>query len=110
MNTPSAERQQTILGFSLAAIILARGLVAGLTPLSYDEAYYWLWSKTLAGGYYDHPPAIAFVIRAGTMLFGDTSLGVRFIPWLLSVAASFAVYRAGTILLASASRRADPSA
>ena len=48
--------------------------MAALLPLSADEAYYWLWSKHLAAGYFDHPPAIALLIRAGTMLFGDTRL------------------------------------
>ena len=33
--------------------------MAALLPLSADEAYYWLWSKHLAAGYFDHPPAIA---------------------------------------------------
>src|SRR5262249_18015741 len=79
--------------------IVIRGIVAGITPLSYDEAYYWLWSKHLAAGYYDHPPAIAFAIRAGTALFGDTSWSVRFIPWLLSIAATWAVARSGSLIL-----------
>ena len=60
-------------------ILIALRFVAGaVLPLSADEAYYWLWSKHLAAGYYDHPPAIAFLIRAGVTLFGDTSFGVRF--------------------------------
>ena len=50
-------------------------MAGALLPLSADEAYYWLWSRHLAAGYYDHPPAIAFVIRAGTLLFGDTPFG-----------------------------------
>ena len=32
---------------------------AAYTPLTFDEAYYWTWSKHLAGGYYDHPPMVA---------------------------------------------------
>jgi 4-amino-4-deoxy-L-arabinose transferase-like glycosyltransferase len=101
VNRDFAGRRTQLIGFAIIAIILLRGLVAALTPLSYDEAYYWLWSKHLAGGYYDHPPMIAFIIRAGTALFGDTSAGVRFVPWLLSAAASFAVWRTGAILLKS---------
>ncbi len=92
-------RRTHALAFGIIAIILVRLAVAGLTPLSYDEAYYWLWSKHLASGYFDHPPAIAFAIRAGTVVFGDTSLGVRFVPWLLSVAASWAVWRTGIDVL-----------
>jgi 4-amino-4-deoxy-L-arabinose transferase-like glycosyltransferase len=76
-----------------------RFVVAAILPLSADEAYYWLWSRHLAAGYYDHPPAIAYLIRGGTLLFGDTSFGVRFLPLMLSVPASWFVWRSGAILL-----------
>ena len=33
-------------------------------PLFADEAYYWTWSRDLAAGYFDHPPAIAWWIAA----------------------------------------------
>jgi 4-amino-4-deoxy-L-arabinose transferase-like glycosyltransferase len=67
---------------SLAAIgilIALRFVAAAVLPLSADEAYYWLWSRHLSAGYFDHPPAIAWCIRFGTLLFGDTSFGVRFV-------------------------------
>ena len=101
MNLAPPVRGGTRLAFGIVLIVAIRLAVAALTPLSYDEAYYWLWSKHLAAGYYDHPPLIAFAIRAGTSLFGDTSLGVRFVPWLFSAAATWAVWRAGAILLRS---------
>ena len=84
---------------AIAALTLLRFVAAALLPLSADEAYYWLWSRHLAAGYYDHPPAIAFVIRLGTILFGDTPLGVRFGSLILSLAASWFVWRSGEILL-----------
>ena len=70
-------------GVAVAILLLLRLVVAGMLPLSADEAYYWLWSRHLAAGYYDHPPAIAFLIRAGTALFGDTAFGVRLFAVLL---------------------------
>jgi 4-amino-4-deoxy-L-arabinose transferase-like glycosyltransferase len=85
---------------AIAALILLRFAAAAVLPLSADEAYYWLWSKHLAAGYYDHPPMIAFLIRAGTMVFGDTGFGVRVVPVLLSVAASWFVWRTGGALAA----------
>lgn len=57
---------------------LTRLVVAALTPLFPDETYYWEFSRRLATGYFDHPPVIAWLVRAGTLLFGDTALGVRF--------------------------------
>jgi 4-amino-4-deoxy-L-arabinose transferase-like glycosyltransferase len=56
---------------------LLRLILAVAVPLFPDETYYWEWSRHLAAGYFDHPPAIAVLIRAGTALFGDTPLGVR---------------------------------
>jgi 4-amino-4-deoxy-L-arabinose transferase-like glycosyltransferase len=43
-----------------------------------DEAYYWTWSREGALSYLDHPPLVAWSIRFGTLLFGDTNFGVRF--------------------------------
>ena len=101
VSVSALERRTQVILALLAALILIRGVVAAVTPLAFDEAYYWQWSKNLAWGYYDHPPAIAFIIRAGTAIFGDTSLGVRFVPWVLSIVATVAVWRAGAILLES---------
>ena len=99
MNAAPVERNGSRLALGILLIAVIRLVVAATTPLSFDEAYYWTWSRHLAAGYYDHPPLIAFAIRAGTLVFGDTSLGVRFVPWLLSAWATWAVWRAGALLL-----------
>ena len=44
--------------FALLALTALRLVVAALVPLSPDEAYYWMWSRHLAGGYFDHPPMV----------------------------------------------------
>src|ERR1700756_416722 len=80
------------------ALLVLRLLAAAWTPLTFDEAYYWMWSKALAGGYYDHPPMVALVIRAGTMIAGDTAFGVRLVSILLALPMSYAVYRSAAIL------------
>lgn len=82
----------------VAALIVLRLIAAAVTPITFDEAYYWTWSKHLAGGYYDHPPAVAVVIRLGTMIAGDTELGVRLVSILLALPMSYAVYRTAEIL------------
>ena len=66
---------------------------AGFTELDPDEAYYWLYSRQLDWGYYDHPPIVALMIAAGYAIF-ESELGVRlmtvfmhagtiFLLWLL---------------------------
>jgi len=90
----------------VALLLVSRAVMAAMLPLSADEAYYWLWSKHLAAGYYDHPPAIAWLIRAGTALFGDTPLGVRLMGVVLSLPASWFVWKAGKLILNDEARAA----
>ena len=62
----------------IAALTAMRMVYAGVLDLRTDEAYYWTWSKESALSFLDHPPGIAWLIRFGTAIFGDTPLGVRF--------------------------------
>jgi len=78
-----ADRARGLTAFAaaLSLFLLAFRLLAGSNgPLFFDEAYYWQWSTELQPGYFDHPPVIAYFIRAGTLLFGDTPLGIRLMP------------------------------
>jgi 4-amino-4-deoxy-L-arabinose transferase-like glycosyltransferase len=85
----------------ILAMVALRLIAAAWTPLTFDEAYYWMWSKHLAGGYYDHPPMVAVVIRLGTLIAGDTELGVRLVSVLLAVPMSWATYRTVMLLFGS---------
>jgi 4-amino-4-deoxy-L-arabinose transferase-like glycosyltransferase len=62
----------------VAAMTALRVAYACLIDLRTDEAYYWTWSKENVLCFLDHPPMIAWFIRFGTAIFGDTNLGVRF--------------------------------
>jgi len=53
------------------------------TQLISDEAYYWVYSKFPAWGYFDHPPMIAILIKAGYMFFHNET-GVRLFCAFLS--------------------------
>src|SRR5205814_5909879 len=62
----------------IAAMTIMRVIYASLLDLRTDEAYYWTWSKESVLSFLDHPPMIAWFIRFGTAIFGDTNFGVRF--------------------------------
>jgi hypothetical protein len=96
--SPGESRLITNTILTVAALVALRLVAAAFTPLTFDEAYYWMWSRHLAGGYYDHPPMVAFVIRAGTLIAGDTEFGVRLVSILLALPMSFAIYRSAEIL------------
>ncbi len=80
---------------ALLGLTVARLAAAALVPVAPDEAYYWVWSRALAWGYLDHPPMIAAWIRAGTLLLGDTALGIRLMGPLGLALASVALWDAG---------------
>ena len=101
-------RSARTTALAILALVALRLAAAAWTPLTFDEAYYWMWSKHLAGGYYDHPPMVALVIRLGTMIAGDTELGVRLVSILLALPMSWAMYRTATILFGG--RRVAPTA
>jgi 4-amino-4-deoxy-L-arabinose transferase-like glycosyltransferase len=61
----------------IAAMTAMRLVYASVLDLRTDEAYYWTWSKEHVLSFLDHPPMIAWFIRFGTAIFGDTDLGVR---------------------------------
>jgi hypothetical protein len=58
-------------------------LQSASTELIADEAYYWVYSKFPAWGYFDHPPMIAILIKCGYALF-QNEFGVRLICALMS--------------------------
>ena len=62
----------------IAAMTAMRVVYASVIDLRTDEAYYWTWSKENVLSFLDHPPMIAWFIRFGTAIFGDTNFGVRF--------------------------------
>lgn len=74
----SAFRQLLAIAALIAAMTVLRVVYASVIDLRTDEAYYWTWSKENVLSFLDHPPMIAWFIRFGTVIFGDTNLGVRF--------------------------------
>lgn len=51
----------------IVAMTLWRLVVAGLLPVTRDEAYYFDWARSLAWGYFDHPPGVALLAIGGVL-------------------------------------------
>ncbi len=75
---PASNRPLLVAVAVIAAMTGLRVAFACLIDLRTDEAYYWTWSREHVLCFLDHPPMIAWFIRLGTAIFGDTNLGVRF--------------------------------
>ena len=84
------KKYHLILFFSVWTLLNL--LQATYTVLLNDEAYYWVYSNFLDWGYFDHPPMIALLIKAGYSLFHN-ELGVRLFIVLLNTLTLIILYR-----------------
>lgn len=61
-------------------------------PLHGDEAYYWTWSHHLQGGYFDHPPMIAYLIYLSNFI-SESEWGVRLVNVLSMSTAALVIFK-----------------
>ena len=78
--------------FFIIALTAIRLSMLSTSDLEFDEAHYWMWSERLAPAYFSKGPAIAFVIRASTAVFGSNEFGVRFFSPLLAAGTSLLLF------------------
>jgi dolichol-phosphate mannosyltransferase len=81
---------------AVALIVYAfvlRLVYAGSVEMMPEETYYWNYSRHLDIGYLDHPPMVAWLIRVGTAVFGQTEFGVRAGALLCGAITSIFVYK-----------------
>ena len=60
------KNHKAVFYFSWLMLNLIQSSFTGLLD---DEAYYWVYSRFLDWGYFDHPPMVALMIKAGYALF-----------------------------------------
>lgn len=77
----------------LCYVLALRLVFLGLVDLVPEETYYWNYSQHLDIGYLDHPPMVAWLIWAGTSLFGNTEFGVRIGAYLLWMVTAYFAFR-----------------
>ncbi|MCL2390204.1 MAG: glycosyltransferase family 39 protein, partial [Endomicrobia bacterium] len=83
-------KKNTVL--AVGAVVLFKLFLSAVLELHPDEAYYWLWSKNLALGYYDHSPMVAYFIKI-TTVFSDSEVFVRLSSVIVTVFLSFLTWK-----------------
>jgi hypothetical protein len=82
------QRNHRLLFYSAWALLSI--IQASNTELFDDESYYWVYSRFIDWGYFDHPPMIAALVKAGYAIFHN-ELGVRLFVLILNTATIFFV-------------------
>ena len=79
-----------LFGF-LILLLLLNLFQAAATGLHPDEAYYWIYSKFLDWGYFDHPPLVALFIKVGDLIFHN-EFGLRLMTVISHVCAVYVLW------------------
>ncbi len=85
----SDAKKLTLLLIVMAALHAA---LAASLPMTAGEAYYWLWGKYPAAGYFDHPPMVAWMSAIFLGWINGVHLAARAGPMALSIFTTIAVY------------------
>jgi len=79
------------IGYFLLLWTILNAMQAYTLELHGDEAYYWVYSKFLDWGYFDHPPMVAVFIKMGDSLMHN-ELGLRLLTVLTNSAAVYLLW------------------
>ncbi|MFT3728943.1 MAG: glycosyltransferase family 39 protein [Terricaulis sp.] len=97
--TRSAAFDRTTLAFLVVLVIATalriEALIISPLNLYYDEAQYWVWSRTFDWGYFTKPPMVAWAIAATTSFFGNAEWAVRLAAPIAQSFAAFGIFAAG---------------
>jgi 4-amino-4-deoxy-L-arabinose transferase-like glycosyltransferase len=92
LEAPGPLREQMRFYIVLAALAVFNLWHSHAMGLCHDEAYYWVYSKFLAWGYFDHPPMVAAVIALGRSLIAG-ELGARLLFIVMELGAIVLMWR-----------------
>jgi len=93
-NNGAPSRGPTIVLAIAAADLVFHLLIANRYGIFRDELYYLACSEHLGAGYVDQPPLIAFVAWIARHVFGESLIGLRFLP---AVAGAATVWLTGKL-------------
>jgi hypothetical protein len=92
-NNPPADGEQPdkAIWYFLLFWTILNAVQACTLEIHADEAYYWLYSRFLDWGYYDHPPMVAIFIRIGDSLIHN-EFGLRLMTVLSSTLSLYVLW------------------
>jgi hypothetical protein len=85
------EQSDKPIWYFLLAWTILNIVQAYTLELHADEAYYWMYSRFLDWGYFDHPPMVALFIRFGDSLMHN-EFGLRLITVITSSASIYILW------------------
>ena len=69
----------------LIAIYVIRLIVNQMMGLMPQDAYYYFYSEHLALSYFDHPPMVAYMLKAFSLVFGKSVAAVKLTDFIVTL-------------------------
>src|ERR1700756_1343837 len=91
-NLPQEKSSDRLIWYLLIGWTALNALQAYVQEIHADEAYYWLYSKFLDWGYFDHPPMVAVFIRIGDSI-AHNEFCVRLLTVISSTISLYVLWR-----------------
>src|ERR1700748_3367228 len=85
------KKSDKLIWYFLIAWTALNALQAYVQEIHADEAYYWLYSRFLDWGYFDHPPMVALFIRFGDSIMHN-ELGLRLLTITVSTGSIYILW------------------
>ncbi len=101
LSTPDKNAQNKYILFFLLGWTLLNILQACTLGVHSDEAYYWIYSRFLDWGYFDHPPMVAVFIRIGDAIIHN-EFGLRLMTIISSTVSMYVLWLIARKYLANA--------
>jgi hypothetical protein len=92
MTTNTITKPENKIWWFLGFVLIVNLAQSFFSALLNDEPYYWLYAQHLSWGYFDHPPMIALLIKAGSLIFGS-EIGVRLLSSIIGSFTFFIIYK-----------------
>jgi hypothetical protein len=93
-NFAAEERSDKPIWYFLLFWTILNAIQAYTLEVHADEAYYWLYSRFLDWGYFDHPPMVAVFIRIGDSIMHN-EFGLRMMTVLTSTLSIYILWLIG---------------
>ena len=81
------------------SLLLLKLLLIVFTGTHADEGYYWDWTRFLSVGYFDHPPMVAWLIKAFQPLFGMGTLAIKASAAVTTIFTFFFIYKSSILVV-----------
>ncbi len=83
---------RSTFNYILLATLAIKLVLAGVIPMSGDEAYFIVWARHLDFGYYDHPPMVGWFLHL-MLYLGSAEMILRLPAILTSTLIGYGIYR-----------------